>query len=273
MPLSKSDLRYFSPSWSSRSPQAAALVCSLLLTGTVFAQQAPASAAPATRAAPRTPSTAEVNRAAPATSDGGVAGDPALVLSPFEVRPEEDSGYQATSTLAGTRLRSELKDLAASITVVTKDFMNDVNATDITSLLVYTLGTEVGGYGGNFSDLGNPEAQGVFDDALGQASPGTRVRGLIGADRTRNYFLTDIPMDGYNIERVEISRGANAILFGLGSPAGVVNSTLIKADTRRTTSSLNVSVGSYGSYRGALDHNQRLLADQLALRVATVYDN
>jgi outer membrane receptor protein involved in Fe transport len=222
---------------------------------------------------PRTPTPAEAARAAAANPTPGAAEDSILTLSPFEVRPEEDSGYQATSTLAGTRLRSDLKDLAASISVVTKDFMNDVNATDLTSLLVYTLGTEVGGFGGNFSDLTNPEAQGVFDDALGQASPGTRVRGLIAADRTRNYFLTDTPMDGYNIERVEISRGANAILFGLGSPAGVINSTLIKADARRTRTTVGASVGSYASHRATLDHNQRLIQDKLALRVATVYDN
>src|SRR5687767_5042244 len=187
--------------------------------------------------------------------------DPIITLSPFEVRAEEDKGYQATNTLAGTRLRSELKDLAASISVVTREFMNDVNATDLTSLLVYTLGTEVGGFGGNFSDLSNPEAQGVFDDALGQASPGTRIRGLIHADRTRNYFLTDVPLDSYNIDRVEISRGASANLFGLGSPAGVINSTLIKADTRRTGTTVSGSLGSWGSYRGTLDHNQVFFRD------------
>jgi outer membrane receptor protein involved in Fe transport len=258
---------------SSRWPHAAALFGSLFLAGNVFAQQAPASTAPATRTAPRAPTAAEVNRATAATSDGSSTSEPALVLSPFEVRPEEDSGYQATSTLAGTRLRSELKDLAASITVVTKDFMNDVNATDLTSLLVYTAGTEVGGYGGNFSDLTNPEAGGEFNDALGQASPGSRVRGLISADRTRNYFLTDTPMDGYNIERVELSRGANAILFGLGSPAGVINSSLIKAETRRTRTSANASFGSYGSYRGTLDYNHVLVKDKLALRLATMFDN
>jgi outer membrane receptor protein involved in Fe transport len=271
MPLRKSDLRYFSTSWCSRPSQVAVLASSLLIAGNVLAQQAPASTTPATRTAPRAPTTAEVNRGASATSASGVAGDPALVLSPFEVRPEEDNGYQATSTLAGTRLRSELKDLAASITVVTKDFMNDVNATDLTSLLVYTTGTEVGGFGGNFSDLSNPEAAGVFDDALGQASPGTRVRGLIAADRTRNYFLTDTPMDGYNIERVELSRGANSILFGLGSPAGVVNSTLIKADLRKNSTQLNAQIGSYGSYRGTLDHNHVLLPNRLSFRLASVY--
>ncbi len=219
-----------------------------------------------------TPSDRPPTNANARRDDNGLS-DPALVLSPFEVRGEEDSGYQATSTLAGTRLRSELKDIAASISVVTKDFMTDINATDMTSLLTYTLGTEVGGFGGNFSALSDPAAGGVFDDALLQASPGTRVRGLIGADTTRNYFLTDIPFDGYNLERVEISRGANAILFGLGSPAGIVNSSIIKANLRKTSTSVSTSFGSYGSYRGTLDHNYALQKNKLALRVATVFDN
>src|SRR5258706_10054630 len=149
--------------------------------------------------------------------------------------------------------------------------MNDVNATDPTSLLVYTLGTEVGGYGGNFSDLSNPEAQGFFEDALGQASPGTRIRGLIHADRTRNYFLTDVPMDGYNIDRVEISRGANANLFGLGSPAGIINSNLITAGLGKNETTVTSSLGSYASQRATLDHNQVLIKDRLALRVAAVF--
>src|SRR6185295_6910021 len=122
-------------------------------------------------AAPRTPTPAEVARAAATNPASATTDDPIVTISPFEVRAEEDSGYLATSTLAGTRIRSDLKDLAASITVITKDFMTDINATDATSLLVYTLGTEVAGFGGNFSGISDAAAGGVFDDALLQASP------------------------------------------------------------------------------------------------------
>jgi outer membrane receptor protein involved in Fe transport len=226
----------------------------------------------ASRSAPPSASARERSSAAKASSPDDAI-DPIVRLSPFSVRGEQDTGYRATSTLAGTRLRSELRDLGASISVVTRSFMSDVNATDLTSLLVYTLGTEVGGYGGNFSDLGNPEAQGVFDDTLGQASPGTRIRGLINADRTRNYFLTDVPMDSYNLERVEISRGANANLFGLGSPAGIINSNLVQAGLAKTATTTSAAYGSYSSHRETLDHNQVLRRDQLALRLAAVFDH
>lgn len=194
-----------------------------------------------------------------------------MLLSPFEVKSTEDRGYNATSTLMGTRLRSDLKDLAASISVATKDFMDDINATNLSSLFIYTLGTEVGGANGNYSGLSDPAAGNDFNDAIGQASPATRIRGLLSADRTRDYFISDIPTDGYNIDRVEISRGPNSMLFGLGSPAGIFNQSIIKADTHRSKTTIGTQLDNYGSYRTTLDTNQVLIKDKLALRVAGVY--
>jgi outer membrane receptor protein involved in Fe transport len=43
-------------------------------------------------------------------------------LSAFVITSEKDLGYAATSSLAGTRIRTELKDLANPISVVTREF-------------------------------------------------------------------------------------------------------------------------------------------------------
>jgi hypothetical protein len=53
------------------------------------------------------------------------ADDDSILLSPFTVNAESDTGYLAKSTLAGTRVRTELKDVASSITVVTSQFLKD----------------------------------------------------------------------------------------------------------------------------------------------------
>src|SRR5689334_14523325 len=53
-----------------------------------------------------------------------------LTLSPFVVKTTKDSGYFAENTLAGSRLNSNLADLAASITVVTKQQMEDTASLD-----------------------------------------------------------------------------------------------------------------------------------------------
>ena len=81
--------------------------------------------------------------------------EPALVLSPFEVTADEDNGYAATQTLAGTRIRTDLKDVGSAITVVTKEFMRDIGATDGSTLLNYTPNAEVAGTRGTYAGLGN----------------------------------------------------------------------------------------------------------------------
>lgn len=203
--------------------------------------------------------------------------DEPITMSPFEVRADLDTGYLASTAQSGTRLRTELKDVASSIQVVTKDFLNDIGAKDLGGLLVYTLGTEVNGTRGNFSDAGlidNPNGKEAdYDEAFSSASPSTRVRGLTTADLSRDFFITGIPMDAFNIERVEISRGPNAMLFGLGSPSGIINYSLAKADLRRRKTTVEVRTDQYGSFRGELDHNQVLIKDKLAIRLASVYED
>ena len=51
-------------------------------------------------------------------------------LSPFTV-DESDNKVTATQTLAVMRLNTNLKDIAASISVVTKDFLEDTQSTDL----------------------------------------------------------------------------------------------------------------------------------------------
>ena len=197
-----------------------------------------------------------------------------IQLSPFEVLSEKDHGYRANGTLAGTRLRTDLKDVAASVSVVTKDFMNDIGANNLAELLVYTTGTEVSGLGGNMSSF-DVSAGGVDPEQVNrQPASVVRIRsigsGTTGSDQARDFFTTEIPSDGYNIDRVEINRGPNAMLFGLGSPSGIVNASLIKAGLLRNATSLESKNGRFGSRREVLDHNQVLLKNKLAFRFATL---
>src|SRR5688572_18629871 len=68
---------------------------------------------------PRAAAQAVAPVAAPSASEETVE------LSPFIVEAEADTGYAAKYTLAGTRIRTELKDLPSSISVVTKQFLQD----------------------------------------------------------------------------------------------------------------------------------------------------
>lgn len=188
-----------------------------------------------------------------------------VVLSPFEVSTASDVGYTARDTLAGTRLRTELKDVGSAITVITGKFLQDTNSRSVEELLVYTTGTEVAGQGGNFLGQGD----GAVLTGTNRTSPiaNTRVRGLAEADNTRDFFLSDIPWDSYNIGRVDLQRGPNSILFGIGSPAGIINSSLNGA-AFKDSNKLEYQYGTYGSQRGTADFNKVLLPGELALRVS-----
>lgn len=61
-----------------------------------------------------------------------------LVLSPFVVDAEEDEGYTAKDTLAGSRIRCGRQDSVGGISVVTKQFLDDLGQTKMEDLLNYT---------------------------------------------------------------------------------------------------------------------------------------
>jgi len=183
--------------------------------------------------------------------------DEVFDLSPFTITSEEDKGYAATNTLAGTRLRSDLKDLAGAVQVVTEEFLEDTSSTNIEDLFLYTTNTEVAGPDGNFGN-GQKDRR----DSNGSA----RVRGLAEPDRTRNFFLSDIGLDTYNLDRVTIAKGPNAILFGMGSPAGLVNSNLKQARYEDTTQ-IKLRYASWGAHREILDVNRVFIDDVLAFRI------
>lgn len=90
---------------------------------------------------------------------------------------------------------------------------------------------------------------------------------------TRNYFVTDIAFDSYNIDRVTINRGPNALLFGIGTPGGVIENTTKRAYFGNEFTEFSYRYGSHGSYRATFDVNQELIQGRLAARVAGLREN
>lgn len=218
------------------------LPCLLLPTGVALAQ-------PTQPTAPATPTSQET-----------------ITLSPFEVTGTDDVGYQATSTLAGTRLRTNLRDIGSSISIVNEEFLTDTGSTNLEDVLLFTPNTEVGGLGGNFS--GSQGASPIPEQQRDNPSGGvTRIRGLASADLTRDYFITNVPFDTFNTDRIDVQRGANSALFGLGSPGGIVNATTIRADFLGNRGRARFETDQYGTARYSMRYNQ-MVGDFLAVRVA-----
>jgi outer membrane receptor protein involved in Fe transport len=181
-------------------------------------------------------------------------------LSPFEVRAEDDAGYQAGNTTSGSRLNSRLKDTPASVSPFTPEFLSDIAATNLQEMLAHATNIE--------AEL--EDGQAGFNNPPGRDSTGGdyafRVRGVIGGV-SRDFVDATAPNDLYNVERAEVSSGPNSILFGLGPAGGLVSLTGKKANVRRTRGSLRTVFADYDYQRYEFDYNRVLVRDRLALRL------
>ena len=213
-----------------------------------------------------------------AKSAAAVATEAAVELSPFVVSSATDRGYQAFNTLAGTRLNSKLEDLGSSITVVTMQQMEDTAALDLNDIFRYEASTEGTA---NFTQFTANRTGGVGDDISLDPARANRIRGVGNAGVAgsgvnlafgNNAINSKIPVDLYNIDALEISRGPNSNLFGLGASAGTVNLVPSLANLNRTTSSVSIRFDDWGGHRETLNLNRPLIAGKLALRVAAVHE-
>ena len=83
--------------------------------------------------------------------EGSADQDQVVVLSPFVVEAAGATGYVALATLAGTRVRTDLKNVGSAISVVTEQFLKDTGATNNEALLTYGTSSEVAGLAGRSS--------------------------------------------------------------------------------------------------------------------------
>lgn len=181
-------------------------------------------------------------------------------LNPFVVTSDGNIGYLAQNSLSGSRLNTSMADLAVPTTAFTKEFIEDVASTSVDELSQYMLS----------ASIDYPEANQAFftDD-----SAHVRIRGLPATSYAVDYFPTIQRLDLYAAERVDQSRGPNSILFGLGSPGGVINVTSKRARTTTAGGSVSLQTRDTGGLRSVLDYNQPIVEGKVALRLAAVKDD
>ncbi|MBI2497888.1 MAG: hypothetical protein HYV75_08265, partial [Opitutae bacterium] len=122
-------------------------------------------------------------------------------LSPFEVTAERDAGYAATNTLGGTRLNSAIANTPAALSVLTREFLDDIGAVDANRAIEYALNA------GN--DTTNATGNNIVWNPFSYS-----VRGIAGTTNSRNYFRSSFLGASYNVDYLELSRGPNSVLFG-----------------------------------------------------------
>src|SRR5882724_11767016 len=115
-----------------------------------------------------------------------------IALSVFEVSSQRDTRYYnaQASTAVGTGLA--IADTPIAISVVTKEFVQDINPLEIRGALEYSAGVETGS-----------QRIGSFDYSVrGFRAP------VVGDNGTVDFITPEF------LERMEVTKGANALFFG-----------------------------------------------------------
>ncbi|HKB90808.1 MAG TPA: TonB-dependent receptor [Opitutaceae bacterium] len=192
----------------------------------------------------------------PAARTADAPKDDTITLTPFEVITDNDVGYTAANALSGGRVNMPLKDLPIEVSVMPRQFLDDIGATGLGSAVEWTVNV-VPSYTQNANSFG------TYD---------VNFRNQGNAFNYRNYFGWAGAFDSYNIESLEFGRGANGVIFGDSKSAGGVPTIWTKrAILHSNKTSVSARVDTYGGYRATVDVNQPL-GDKMALRLNLLHD-
>lgn len=170
-----------------------------------------------------------------------------LKLSDFTVTAKQGNGYRATSSITATGIDTKISDSPVAINVLTGDFLNDLGLQRLADALSYVPGVMGASYESNI-----------------------QIRGFNGQQLYRNGFYRRQTYTTWNIDRVEVIKGAAAVFYGILRPGGVINYITGKPEFTGNSTDASISVGSDEYYKASLYSNIQP-NESLALRVGLGY--
>ncbi len=236
------------------------------VSATVALAQTAAPATPAATAAAQAKKKPVPVETVATPSTKSVEGESTLVLSPFEV-VSDTKGYFSSNSMSGTRLNSKIEDLGQSITVMTKEQMTDFAMLDINDVFDHMASTEGTG---SYSQFDTDRTGAVVDQVSLNPNNANRVRGIGSANVAFNNIQVSgrTPIDPLWMDSLELSRGPNANIFGLGNASGTVNQVPATANLSRNFTRADLRGDSYEGWRASLDVNRTLVKGKLAVRAS-----
>jgi len=177
---------------------------------------------------------------------------------------EGTNSYTTAQTSTATKMNLSIRETPQTVTVVTRQRMDDQHLASMTDVLKSTPGitmTQDGGERYNIYARGSAINTYQFDGVT-----------TIQENETRSMPNTLLDMALY--DHIEIVRGATGLMTGAGDPSGVVN-LIRKKPTAEFKSYVQGSAGTWDDYRGEADVSGPLNA-QKTLRgrlVAAKQDN
>ena len=194
---------------------------------------------------------AAISIASPALAED--AGDRDYLPSDIIVFGEGEA-YMSQDGSSGTKTPTPLIDVPQAIGVITRDQLEDQNIRALADALRYMPGVSL--------ETGEGHRDEVF---------------IRGQETTADFYLDGLRDDAqyyrplYNVERIEVLKGANALIFGRGGGGGAVNRVSKTADPMEQFGSASGSVDSFGAWSISGDANLPLSMNA-AFRLNATYE-
>lgn len=178
--------------------------------------------------------------AQPAPAPPVPAASPPVMMSPFAVQDRQDHGYRVGAAVTGTGTAGLIKDTPLNISVVSDELIRDQAGNQLVDVL----------------RAASSVALHVKDEYQ------ILVRGYTGP-----LFVNGLPaglgLALYDVDRIEVVKGPNAVFAGTSNPGGTVN--LLRARPAFTPKhSLAASYGSFDHRRLVLRTSAPLVPERLA---------
>ena len=161
--------------------------------------------------------------------------DDTIHLEKFAVNDQREKSYSSQRSITASKTDTALVDVPQAISVVTRELIDDQAMHSIGDITRYVPGAGI---------------------AQGEGNRDTPV--LRGNATTADFFVDGVRddvqyfRDLYTVDRVEVLKGPNAMIFGRGGSGGLINRVTTHAHGTATRE-LSLTVGSWDQFRATLD--------------------
>ncbi len=178
-----------------------------------------------------------------------------VVLEKYEITGYRDTqNYSIQHSLTATKTDTALVDVPQAVTVITRELIDDQAMRSMGDATRYVPGVGI---------------------AQGEGNRDTPV--LRGNSTTADFFIDGVRDDGqyfrdfYNVDRIEVLKGPNAMIFGRGGSGGLIN-RITKQAVGATSHELTFQTGSWNQYRSTFDMGEAI-SHSVSWRVTGLYEN
>lgn len=159
-------------------------------------------------------------------------------------------GYVATRSAAGTKTDTPLIETPRSISVVTRQEMDDRAVQNVVDAVSYTAGVVTGAYGYD------PRFDDIYIRGFSVTSRGDFLNGLSQGSGNFAYWRTET----YGLERIDVIKGPASVLYGQTVPGGLIN-RISKMPVDTPFAEVEGQIGAPGWYQAGFDVGGKVTQD------------